>query len=43
MVEAEFAQIPPMLLKQYKSEIRMPDTDEPVSDQDKVRFLGCLV
>lgn len=35
-VLAEFAQIQPMLLKQYKSEIGMPDTNQPLSDQDKV-------
>ncbi|KAF7416026.1 Transcriptional activator flo8 [Pleurotus ostreatus] len=39
-VLAEFAQIQPLLLKQYKSEIGMPDTNQPLSDQDKMRIVG---
>ncbi|KAG9224228.1 hypothetical protein CCMSSC00406_0004727 [Pleurotus cornucopiae] len=39
-MQAEFAQIPLTMLKQYKSEIGIPDTNQPLSDQDKLKLVN---
>ncbi|KAF4569493.1 hypothetical protein EYR40_008467 [Pleurotus pulmonarius] len=37
-IQAKFAQISPMMLKQYKSELGIPDNNQPLSDQDKMEL-----